>query len=728
MQSANDVSADEMSPLTTLEHTPEGSLSVSLEPSEEDLVSLSLDDGAGPGVEGKLPRTVGEPERKPAHHSDYKNTAHGDTSLAAVLQPRNTRQFVTDDGGEPKRKGLTSKQWLLCVSALSFCWMLVTTFAAPPLGANSGKGGEMCVGTPTAGKLCLCPRETVCATRWHEVAFLVFARASAYFDYPMYMLLFLSKCHNLRGALHRTYLGEWLPIDNLHHLHTFAGTFVSVEIVWHSFWHIMRWGVGGDIEFLWRHRTGVTGLISLICTPFIAYPMMFQRLKKSIPYERRKAMHYLSAVWGLSIMFHAPATNIFWVMGACVFLYLGDWLVGYFVGTFYCPTLMMTPLGESAVEIVFEHPRGFVNHGGNYVYLCLPWLGKAEWHAFSLYAHPTLENHSSVCVAKLGDWTGALHRAVPMPTAKPGWVYGPHPSPFSGATQAESMVCVASGIGITPTLGTVKFLAGSRRVNVVWMCRQPDLIEYFLRTVPFDDKAWTLIYYTGQRKLVISEEQFIQNPRILLLRGRPDLRQLILDIMHACETGGDLPRATLDKAREMYRETFRCGATQKFEALMERLQLTYSNKDLFRSALHCTMMAAHDLGKDVDEVDKVTLEGFARFVSDTSKVRGLLNARELESVFSRYDFSRDGFLSKERHFERRCSLGRRSSDVEEEKASKLKRMVSLLVSGNAIVRDTERDYGNWQILYCGGTAAVVKTVKKMHDELGVGVSIESFDW
>ena len=161
---------------------------------------------------------------------------------------------------------------------------------------------------------------------------------------------------------------------------------------------------------------------------------------------------------------------------------------------------------------------------------------------------------------------------------------------------------------------------------------------------------------------------------------------------------------------------------------MERLQLTYSNKDLFRSALHCTMMAAHDLGKDVDEVDKVTLEGFARFVSDTSKVRGLLNARELESVFSRYDFSRDGFLGKERHFERRCSLGKCSSDGEEEKAAKLKRMVSLLVSGNAIVRDTERDYGNWQILYCGGTAAVVKTVKKMHDELGVGVSIESFDW
>ena len=150
----SDVSSDETSPWGLLERTPsERSLSSSPEPPEEAVVSLTLDDGAWPGVEGWSPQTVGEPERKPDH---------GDAKLAAVFQPRNTRKSVTDDdGGEPKRKGLTSKQWLLCISALSFCWMLVTTFAAPPLGANSGKGGEMCVGTPTAGKLCLCPRDGV---------------------------------------------------------------------------------------------------------------------------------------------------------------------------------------------------------------------------------------------------------------------------------------------------------------------------------------------------------------------------------------------------------------------------------------------------------------------------------------------------------------------------------------------------------------------------------------
>ena len=118
---------------------------------------------------------------------------------------------------------------LLLISFLTLCWMLITTFSAPPLGANSGPDGEMCKGAPTEGHLCLCPRETVCATKWHEVIFLAFARASAYFDYPMYLILFVSKCHNLRGAAYGTHLKEWLPLDDMHHLHTFAGTFVSFE-------------------------------------------------------------------------------------------------------------------------------------------------------------------------------------------------------------------------------------------------------------------------------------------------------------------------------------------------------------------------------------------------------------------------------------------------------------------------------------------------------------------
>jgi hypothetical protein len=51
-----------------------------------------------------------------------------------------------------------------------------------------------------------------------------------------------------------------------------------------------------------------------------------------------------------------------------------------------------------------------------YVYLCLPWVSKSEWHAFSIVMHPTLPNHSCVCMASLGDWTKSVHKKV----AKPG--------------------------------------------------------------------------------------------------------------------------------------------------------------------------------------------------------------------------------------------------------------------------------------------------------------------
>ena len=128
----------------------------------------------------------------------------------------------TAPAGAPRGQWLTPTRALFALCTLTFGVCILTTFSHAPVGVNSGPHGEACVGKPTAGYFCLCPRETVCATEWHEVVFLALARCSAYFDYPLYVLLFISKCHNLRGMLYRTYLREWLPLDDLHHLHTLA--------------------------------------------------------------------------------------------------------------------------------------------------------------------------------------------------------------------------------------------------------------------------------------------------------------------------------------------------------------------------------------------------------------------------------------------------------------------------------------------------------------------------
>ena len=680
-------------------------------------------------------------ERSAASDRHPENGKNGNGNYDKMKPPTT----VSKTRGSPVRG-------LLFIGFSTLCWMLVTTFAAPPLGVNSGKKGGMCVGTPTEGHLCLCPRETVCATKWHEVAFLIFARASAYFDYPMYMLLFLSKCHNLRGFLYRTHLREWIPLSDMHNLHAFAGAFVSFEVVWHSFWHVTRWGLGGNIEFLWTNRTGITGLVSLLVTPLIAYPMMFRQARISIPFGYRKAMHYLSIVWGICIMFHAPKTNIFWVLGPSVVLYLLDYIAGYVFCIRYCPTLKLTRLGETAVEIVFEHPPGFVNDGGGYVYICLPWLGVAEWHAFSLYAHPALENHSSVCVAKLGDWTAALHEATRKPCSKPGWVYGPFPSPFSSAGKTDNLVGVANGIGISPTLGLIKQLSSARKVNVVWMTRDADLIEYFVRTVQFDDDAWTVIYYTGKRKLVMSDGAFKANPRMLLIQGRPNLRKTILDVMSSIERDAPLPREMMDAVRDMHMSTLYCGTSEKFASLLRRMQLTYSMGDLYQMAMRCTLAIFAESSNDssLSEFQRgVTLSGMKRFIDEVGNAPGLLDEEQVSRVFRQLDTSGDGFLDRQ-EFAEAMHIMEGSAETDEEKRRrstenhrfesqrKLERAFSSITTEGEEEEEEDRtraglggqdvDVRNWQILYCGGTKQVVETLERIGNEIGVDVQIESFEW
>jgi hypothetical protein len=200
------------------------------------------------------------------------------------------------------------------------------------------------------------------------------------------------------GALHRSYLGEFLPLEDLHHLHTFAGIVVGVEVMSHSFWHLLRWGLGGELHLLWGHVTGRSGLLALLITPLLVWPMTVQRLRKTIAYEWRKTLHYLrshsananapytdstsglsppstlrsiltfpvfSVVWALALCWHAPARHIAIIMGSAIGIYLADWIYGFCFQTYLVPSLHFHRLG-SAVEVSWENPPGFVNNGAGY--------------------------------------------------------------------------------------------------------------------------------------------------------------------------------------------------------------------------------------------------------------------------------------------------------------------------------------------------------------------------
>lgn len=420
---------------------------------------------------------------------------------------------------------------LLVVCFAMWIFIMVTTFGPQPLGL-------MVNGT-------VCPRPTVCALEWYTLLLLAVSRGSAYATYPIMILLFLSKANNLRSWLQRSCFSIFVPFHDLHHVHVIGGHIVGIAVAIHGLAHFTRWASQGNLAFLWTHVTGRSGVISLLLTPLIVLPMRWAKLRKQIRWELRKALHYLSIVWCFSICFHAPLQHIAWIMGVPLAIYLLDVMYGTLFRTHLIESPTFTRL-ESAVQLSFKNPAagGFGNAG--YVLVNVPWLAKGEWHAFSLFRHPTLPDHSCVCMNVGGDWTRALHEATRLPTHRPCWVSGPFASPYSTAINYDNLILIASGIGITPALSILHAHQRTRRINLIWMCRDASLLEFYLHAYDFDPHAWTLIFYTGKRQLAVRNLRLPKT--VVVLPGRPQLEEVICELISGIEDGGGLPEAVLAEA------------------------------------------------------------------------------------------------------------------------------------------------------------------------------------
>lgn len=159
---------------------------------------------------------------------------------------------------------------------------------------------------------------------------------------------------------------------------------------------------------------------------------------------------------------------------------------------------------ESGVLLSFRRPSSMRVLTGGYINVNVPCLAISEWHPFSCFQHHTDPDTLCVTVAKNGgDWSGRLHELVKRPCRSTLWVQGPFVSPFNSSLNFDSLILVASGIGITPCLGVINSCGSSRAVHLIWTCRDASLIEFFLRDMVFTSGNSVIIYYTGSRPLAV---------------------------------------------------------------------------------------------------------------------------------------------------------------------------------------------------------------------------------
>ncbi len=139
-----------------------------------------------------------------------------------------------------------TKWWhgVFIFSLISMLACIITLWAPYPIGARMPTAtiatmpfSNGCKGLQS----CICPRATICADDLLSMIFLTIARSTAWFNYPLYMLLFLSKANNLNDFLQKTALRCWINFSDFHHVHTLFGIVVGLESASHSFFHLLRW-------------------------------------------------------------------------------------------------------------------------------------------------------------------------------------------------------------------------------------------------------------------------------------------------------------------------------------------------------------------------------------------------------------------------------------------------------------------------------------------------------
>ena len=617
------------------------------------------------------------------------------------------------------------------VSAMCVLYNIVTAFMPKPVGLVKTSGRH-------AGAVGCGIRATICAVDALQMSCLALSRISAYAMYPSLVLLFVTKAHGLRTFLGRSCLAVWVPFHDLHALHAACGRAVGVCSLIHGVGHVARWAIRGDSRFLYAHVTGRTGVLALLAAPVVVLPMAWGRLRKKVRYEVRKGLHTAGAlVMGIAVALHAPKSVVAYVVGPALAVYAADVLYQVFALTFHIETTVFHRL-EHGVQLSFENPPGFRTDAIGYVYVMIPWIAKDQWHAFSLYQSPEHPGYSSVCVSAVGDWTRKLHAEVTFDTVRPCYVCGPFTSPYATASNFDNLVLVASGIGITPAINILAAAKETRRCNLLWMCRDASLVEFYLSAVEFDDDGYTVVYYTGKRELCVDTSRL--PARVLVFAKRPNLPRAILGLIHAIETGTGLPEDAVRASEE--------AKARASDAHRRQSEPGDAPMDRFAAAVRAALRAN---GRD-DVVDRFVLAGGAEGVgpdalaavaarhgadlseADAAQVAAELPSREALGAFihahanamgqapslAKLDVHRDSLREEfsQSHESSRNSVS--AADIFGEAGVDVDREAFFDACGARLSR--------WEILYCGGAQPVVDALTKFSREFFISFRKEKFDW
>lgn len=603
-------------------------------------------------------------------------------------------------------------------------------------------------------------------------------RASAFFMYPSLIMVFTTKFRATMEIIMRSPLMMY-TYDDLHELHIYCGWVVVLDGLVHALFHIIRWTSHGNMWLFFGTRTGLSGFVITVCTVIIGFPMMFEPLRKRMQYEVRKGLHYFFIVFCIAMSFHAPLSTI--PNGGFAPILFPVIILWYMFDNLYVNLFMtekiestifhVVPTGVQLTMTVSARFQSWAGSGG-YCYVNFPWISKREWHAFSLFENPADPNERQIYIQDLGNWTHAILKALQRDTRRPIWVSGPFSSPYDNAVDTDNQILVAGGIGITPAISVMRKHKDTRRSNLIWACRDPHMLEFFVKHGEFSNRGWNLIFYTGKQPLYTGDAHEIMTSTgavVHIIRARPNFDSLIPNIIYSIESGEFVPEAfisdlkmdAINQLQEKLKELDQSDLASR-DKMTELINFSDDLGFLFSDLMSEVAGASSQNDDDDNDVEnhlKNVNSAGLKNAPEEGKMLGMIRMASTVDMITGGAEAEGGAAAKHKA---RMSVARTSmmhghgkpttlhkrgeprqstmgmawgafdntlSDFQDE-VEVFKPWLNDAEEAQGFVKGLDRDtvLSTWGCLYCGGQGPLANNLRKTTKEMGLSLNIESFKW
>jgi len=340
-----------------------------------------------------------------------------------------------------------------------------------------------------------------CCTAWgyfrqDKDLYVLLARGSAAVIYLNSALVLLTMSRVLVTRLKLGALSRYLALDKHISFHKVVGHVIFAMALVHTGAYLVKYLLSYPSLITPFHEfVNYSGLILVILITFIwlfAQPAYRHHNR----FEYFYFSHFLIIPFILLLFFHAPKFA-YYALVPCL-IYGLDRLFRFKRMRKPLEILSAKTWPGSILELRLKRPPDFYYHPGDYGYLCIPKISQLQWHPFTLSSAPTEPNYISVHMKKFGKWTSQVHQLMETTStsqqspqapykAIPVYLDGPIGAPASSMMQADNVILIAAGIGITPFIAFLKTLMNTRshhttyrKVYLYWVSKSCDAFTWCL--------------------------------------------------------------------------------------------------------------------------------------------------------------------------------------------------------------------------------------------------------